>query len=174
MKTFKVIGGLAALVLPIVGGAAWAQEFNLRVADSFPTTHQYSKNTKEWLDLITERTDGRITFDYFPAEQLAKSADLLDAAQNGLADMVYAPPLYLSDRLPLSTVTALPLVGNVTDQLALNEAFQSLVRNELNDAEILPLGVRAVRGLVTARILRPAASRATSSPSCRAVRGSSR
>jgi len=150
MKMFKVVAGVAAMVLPILGGAAWAQEFNLRVADSFPTTHQYSKNTQEWLDLITERTDGRITFDYFPAEQLAKSADLLDAAQNGLADMVYAPPLYLSDRLPLSTVTALPLVGNVTDQLALNQAFQSLVLNELNEVEILPLGVRAVRGLVTA------------------------
>ena len=150
MKTFKMIAGLAALALPFVGGAAWAQEFNLRVADSFPTTHQYSKNTQEWLDLVTEKTDGRITFDYFPAEQLAKSADLLDAAQNGLADIVYAPPLYLSDRLPLSTVTALPLVGNVTDQLALNEAFQSLVMNELNETEILPLGVRAVRALVTA------------------------
>ena len=150
MRTFKVIAGLAALVLPIVNGPAWAQEFNLRVADSFPTTHQYSKNTKEWLDLITERTDGRITFDYFPAEQLAKSADLLDAAQSGLADMVYVSPLYMSDRLPLSSVAALPLVGNVTDQLALNEAFQSLVMNELNDAEVLPLGVRAVRGLVTA------------------------
>ena len=99
MKTFKMIAGLAALALPFVGGAAWAQEFNLRVADSFPTTHQYSKNTQEWLDLVTEKTDGRITFDYFPAEQLAKSADLLDAAQNGLADIVYAPPLYLSDRL---------------------------------------------------------------------------
>tara|TARA_R110002049_G_scaffold188683_2_gene357174 strand:- start:734 stop:1753 length:1020 start_codon:yes stop_codon:yes gene_type:complete len=150
MKMFRVVAGVAAMILPILGGAAWAQEFNLRVADSFPTTHQYSKNTQEWLDLITERTDGRITFDYFPAEQLAKSADLLDAAQNGLADMVYAPPLYLSDRLPLSTVTALPLVGNVTDQLALNQAFQSLALNELNEAEILPLGVRAVRGLVTA------------------------
>ena len=67
-----------------------------------------------------------------------------------MADIVYAPPLYLSDRLPLSTVTALPLVGNVTDQLALNEAFQSLVMNELNETEILPLGVRAVRALVTA------------------------
>jgi TRAP-type C4-dicarboxylate transport system substrate-binding protein len=128
----------------------WFCHWPLRVADSFPTTHQYSKNTKEWLDLVTEKTDGRITFDYFPAEQLAKSADLLDAAQNGLADIVYAPPLYLSDRLPLSTVTALPLVGNVTDQQALNDAFHSLVMNELNEAEILPLGVRAVRSLVTA------------------------
>jgi TRAP-type transport system periplasmic protein len=150
MTKLGMFAGITSLILPVLGTQAWAQEFNMRVADSFPTTHQYSENTKEWLDLVTERTDGRVTFDYFPAEQLAKSADLLDAAQNGLADIVYAPPLYLSDRLPLSTVTALPLVGNVTDEQALNDAFQSLATNELNEAELLPLGVRAIRSLVTA------------------------
>lgn len=150
MKINRIIAGLALAIMPLATGSALAQEFNLRVADSFPTTHQYSKNTQDWLDLVTEKTDGRITFQYFPAEQLAKSADLLDAAQNGLADIVYAPPLYLSDRLPLSTVTALPLVGNVTDQQALNDAFNSLALNELNKAEVLPLGVRTIRSLVTA------------------------
>lgn len=150
MNRLNLFAGLAALIIPLANVEAWAQEFNLRVADSFPTTHQYSKNTKDWLDLVTERTDGRITFDYFPAQQLAKSEDLLTAAQNGLADIVYAPPLYLSDRLPLSTVTALPLVGNVTDPQALNDAFYELAATELNDIEILPLGVRAIRAFVTA------------------------
>lgn len=150
MKVTTFFAGLAVAVMPLGAMTAMAQEFNLRVADSFPTTHQYSKNTQDWLDLVTEKTDGRITFQYFPAEQLAKSADLLDAAQNGLADIVYAPPLYLSDRLPLSTVTALPLVGNVTDQQALNDAFNSLALNELNEEEVLPLGVRTIRTLVTA------------------------
>lgn len=150
MNRRHLIGSAAAIALPICGSAAFAQEFSLRVADSFPTTHQYSENTQEWLDLITEKTDGRVEFEYFPAEQLAKSADLLDAAQNRLADIVYAPPLYLSDRLPLSTVTALPLVGDVTDQQELNDAFNDLALNDLNESEILPLGVRAIRTLVTA------------------------
>lgn len=150
MKLTTIIAGLAVLAMPLAAAPVMAQEFTLRVADSFPTTHQYSKNTQNWLDLVSEKTDGRIAFQYFPAEQLAKSADLLDAAQNGLADIVYAPPLYLSDRLPLSTVTALPLVGNVTDQQALNDAFNTLALNELNEAEVLPLGVRTIRSLVTA------------------------
>lgn len=150
MKRTGIIAGLVALALPMIASSAVAQEFTLRVADSFPTTHQYSKNTQDWLDLVEEKTNGRIAFKYFPAEQLAKSADLLDAAQNGLADIVYAPPLYLSDRLPLSTVIALPLIGNITDQQALNNAFNELVLTELNDIEILPLGVRAIRSLVTA------------------------
>ncbi|UOA33115.1 Solute-binding protein [Sulfitobacter sp. DSM 110093] len=150
MKKIKIMSGLVAFVIPMIASSVFAQDFTLRVADSFPTTHQYSKNTQDWLDLVVEKTNGRIAFKYFPAEQLAKSADLLDAAQNGLADIVYAPPLYLSDRLPLSTVTALPLVGNVTDQQALNDAFNELVLTDLNETEILPLGVRAIRSLVTA------------------------
>lgn len=150
MKTMTSFAGVAAVAVYTMGISAYAQEFNLRVADSFPTTHHYSQNTRDWLDLVTEKTDGRITFEYFPAEQLAKSEDLLDAAQNRLADIVYAPPLYLSDRLPLSTVAALPLVGNVADQQALNDAFNSLSLNELNEVEVLPLGVRTIRSLVTA------------------------
>lgn len=140
------------LALGVIGAAASAnaQEFKLRVADSFPTTHQYSINTKAWLDRITELTNGRVVFEYYPAEQLAKSADLLDAATTGIADITYAAPLYMSDRLPLSTVTALPLVGNVSDPQKLNEAFHDLALNDLNDAEYKPQGVRVVRTLVTA------------------------
>ncbi|MBS9721139.1 TRAP transporter substrate-binding protein DctP [Tianweitania sp. BSSL-BM11] len=150
MKMKHLFLGLAALPMALVAFSAQAQEFTLRVADSFPTTHPYSINTKAWLDLVTKRTDGRVAFSYFPAEQLAKSADLLDAAENRLADIVYAAPLYLSDRLPLSTVIALPLIGNITDPQKLNDAFNELALNELNEAELLPQNVRAIRTLATA------------------------
>lgn len=151
MNASSIFAGLLGFSVAAFGPVfAQAQEFTLRVADSFPTTHQYSINTRAWLDLITEKTEGRVTFSYFPAEQLAKSADLLDAAQNGIADIVYAPPLYLSDRLPLSTVIGLPLLGNVSDAQALNDAWNELATNELNEIELLPQGVRAVRSLATA------------------------
>ena len=126
-----------------------AQEITLRVADSYPTTHINAINAKTWMDRVTELTDGKVAFEYFPAEQLGKSTDLLDAALNGIADIVYAPPLYISDRLPLSTIAALPLVGNISDEAALNDAWYKLVLEEINEAELLPQGVRAVRMQVT-------------------------
>lgn len=148
MKNLIIGFGLAVGILQAT--ALSAQEYNLRVAHSWPTTHPYSINTKAWLDEIAKRTDGRIEFEYFPAEQLAKSADLLDAVINGIADIGYAAPLYISDRLPLSTVTALPLIGNVTDPVRQNEAFDTLAFDHLNDLEYAPQGVRIVRALVTA------------------------
>ncbi|WP_342643726.1 TRAP transporter substrate-binding protein DctP [Rhodoligotrophos ferricapiens] len=148
MKSLVI--GLGVALGLIWGKPVIAQEFTLRVADSFPTTHQYSINTKAWLDRVTELTGGRITFEYYPAEQLAKSADLLDAVESGIADIGYAAPLYMSDRLPISTVTALPLVGNVSDPQKLNDAFNELAQNELNEVEFLPQGVRVVRAMVTA------------------------
>lgn len=150
-RTFLMgMAGLTGLAAPMIARKSFAGSITLRVADSFPATHPYSINTKKWLDLVSEKTGNAVTFKYFPAEQLAKSADLLDAAQNGIADIVYAPPLYLSDRLPLSTVTALPMVGNVTDQQKLNNAFNTLALDTLNTDEIDGLGVRAIRTLVTA------------------------
>lgn len=132
-----------------VGLPVAAQEITLRVADSFPTTHINAVNTRSWIALVEERTNGRVRMEYYPAEQLGKAADLLDAALNGIADIVYAPPLYISDRLPLSTVPALPLIGNVTDNRELDRAWHTLVMEEINPVELLPLGVRAVRTQVT-------------------------
>lgn len=83
-----------------------------------------------------------MTFEYFPAQQLAKSADLLDAAQNRIADIVYAPPLYQSARLPLSTVTALPMAASVKveDMAKLNDAWFQMMTDHLNELELLALG----------------------------------
>ena len=76
-------------------------------------------------------------------------ADLLDACQNGIADVVYAAPLYISDRLPLSTVAALPLVGNVTERKGLHDAWHTLLFDTLNEIEYAPQGVRVIRSGTT-------------------------
>ncbi len=149
IRTSLARAAAAAAALGLAATAASAQEYTLRIADSFPTTHLNAINTQSWIDRAEELTGGRIAFQYYPAEQLAKSADLLDAALNGIADIVYAPPLYISDRLPLSTIAALPLIGNVTGDEKLNQAWHTLAMEELNEAELLPQGVRIVRTQVT-------------------------
>lgn len=139
----------AAASVFAIGGRARAAEFTLRAADSYPTTHSSSLNTREWIKRVDELTEGRVQIDYYPAEQLAKAADLLDACQNGIADVVYAAPLYISDRLPLSTVAALPLVGNVTERKGLHDAWHTLLFDTLNEIEYAPQGVRVIRSGTT-------------------------
>ena len=148
----RIFLGVASLaVAAMLAGAAPSAhaQIKLRVADSYPITHLGVEFAKIWNKRVEELTGGKVKIDYFPAEQLAKSADLLDAAINRVADITYVGPLYISDRVPLSTVAAIPLVGNVSDPEALSMAYWKLANNELNEFEFKPQGVRVVRASVT-------------------------
>lgn len=121
----------------------------LRVADMFPGTHIGVQQAKRWMNRATELSGGELKFQYFPSEQLAKAADMLDAVQNGVTDIGFVVPAYVTDRMPLSTVVNLPLVGNRNNTLEYQHAFRKLVREMLDPVELRPLGVRAVRAVMT-------------------------
>ena len=143
-------GVLGAAVLAGSSATASAQEITLRVADSFSENHYVSKQLiVPWMKRVEELTGGKVAFSYFPGEALAKSKDLLDAAKNQIADIVYAAPLYISDRLPLSSIVALPGVpGNAVQKSA---AYQQLVDDMLAEVEfaredVVPLMAVTVAG----------------------------
>lgn len=141
---FPTAGSLsigAALLLGAFGSTAVAQDkIVLRVADSFAPTHYVSKQLAvPWMNRVQELTKGKVEFKYFPSEQLAKSKDLLDAARNRIADITYVAPLYISDRLPLSGVVALPgIPGSAREK---TDAYGKIVGDLLADAEFKREGV---------------------------------
>lgn len=135
--------GAALLGIGVVAGGASlaaAEEVSLRVADSFGEHHYVSAQLiTPWMERVEELTEGKVTFEYFPAEALAKSKDLLDAGKNRIADIVYVAPLYISDRLPLSSVVAMPGVpGNATQKSA---AYQQLMDDMLAEVEFSREGI---------------------------------
>lgn len=137
-------------VLVASAGAGLSQDITLRVADSFPEHHYVSVQLiVPWMNRVEELTEGRVAFEYFPAESLARLRDLLDAARNRIADITYAPPLQISERLPLSGVVALPGVsGNAAQKSA---AYQQLVDDilaaeEFAREDVVPLMAVTVAG----------------------------
>lgn len=145
----KRIVSLAVLAVATIATTPALAQIKLRVADSFPITHPNVEVARFYNKRVEELSGGKVKLDYFPAEQLAKSADLLDAAINRIADITYVGPLYLSDRVPLATVAAIPLIGNVSDPYELSLAYSKLAQAELNQAEMLPQGVRVIRATAT-------------------------
>lgn len=132
-----VVCGVAALTT----GAATAE--TLRVADSFPVGHYIAENlTKVWMDRVTELTNGEIVFEYYPAEQMGKSKDLMSLAQTGVVDIGYAGVSYLADKLPLAGVGELPEA--FTQACDGTGAFWSIAKPgaPLDQAELAPQGVR--------------------------------
>jgi TRAP-type C4-dicarboxylate transport system substrate-binding protein len=100
--------GLALLVGSTFATQA-ADPIRLRVADSFPKGHFLVKLILEpWMEDVTKRTNGAVTFEHYPAQQLGKAADMLKLTQTGVADIGYVAPAYVSDKMPVSEVAMLP------------------------------------------------------------------
>jgi TRAP-type C4-dicarboxylate transport system substrate-binding protein len=86
-----------------------ADSITLRVADSFPKGHFLLKLMLEpWMEEVKKRTNGAVTFEHYPAQQLGKAADMLKLTQTGVADIGYVAPGYVSDKMPVSEVAMLP------------------------------------------------------------------
>jgi TRAP-type C4-dicarboxylate transport system substrate-binding protein len=86
-----------------------AEPIKLRVADSFPKGHFLVKLILEpWMEAVTKRTNGAVTFEHYPAQQLGKAADMLKLTQTGVADIGYVAPAYVSEKMPVSEVAMLP------------------------------------------------------------------
>ena len=86
-----------------------ADPIKLRVADSFPKGHYLVKLVLEpWMEQVSKRTNGAVTFEHYPAQQLGKATDMLKLTQTGVADIGYVAPAYTSEKMPVSEVAMLP------------------------------------------------------------------
>lgn len=142
---------LTAIAVCSVASLTWgtASAETLRVADSFPVGHYIAENmTKVWMDRVTELTNGEIEFEYYPAEQMGKSKDLMSLTQTGVIDIGYAGVSYLADKLPLSGVGELPEA--FTQACQGTNALWSIAKpgGALDQAELAPQGVRMLLVMV--------------------------
>ncbi|MDX5361297.1 MAG: TRAP transporter substrate-binding protein DctP [Alphaproteobacteria bacterium] len=139
----KTVAALAALLLGAVSGTAFAQQIELKVGDWQSLQHIQSTAGTQWfMKEVEKRTNGKVKFVHFPAEQAAKARGLLDAAASGVVDIALTGSLYSPDRLPLNSVIGLPGLGNsaVAATKPLNEMVRSgLLRDEFIDAGVVPL-----------------------------------
>src|SRR3954471_11749025 len=104
----RTLAGFGFLIATAVMAQA-ADPVKLRVADSFPKGHYLVKLILEpWMEEVTKRTNGAVTFEHYPAQQLGKATDMLKLTQTGVADIGYVAPAYASDKMPVSEVAMLP------------------------------------------------------------------
>jgi TRAP-type C4-dicarboxylate transport system substrate-binding protein len=123
----RTLAGSGLLIATTVLAQA-ADPVKLRVADSFPKGHYLVKLILEpWMEEVTKRTNGAVTFEHYPAQQLGKATDMLKLTQTGVADIGYVAPAYTSDKMPVSEVAMLPGAFEHSCQGTL--AYWKLARN---------------------------------------------
>lgn len=127
-------------------------EYTMRLADSFPEGHPISVNGAEYfIERASELTDGRVEFDYFPAEQLGTADELIDFTRSEAVDIGMVSPAYIAAKLPLSAVGDLPALAETSREgsVAVRELMQE--GGVLYREEFAPKGLRPlVAGLVPA------------------------
>ncbi|MCL1817037.1 MAG: TRAP transporter substrate-binding protein DctP [Clostridiales bacterium] len=97
----------------------------LRVADHLPPEHPYMFNgSVTFMNLIEERTGGRVTFEHFPAEQAGAMRDQMNMVQTKIVDIAGSPASIFADQVPLSNVVNLP--GWQADTIQLTKAYYDL------------------------------------------------
>ncbi|MES2229419.1 MAG: TRAP transporter substrate-binding protein DctP [Pseudomonadota bacterium] len=141
--------GLSALAAASFSPTALAQQIKLRVGDSFPVGHYIPEvGAKYWMEEVTRATNGAVTFEYYPAEQLGKAKDMLALTASGVVDVGYVGPGYVSDKLPLSSVAELP--GAFPNGCAGTLAYWKLVKEGgiLATREFAPNDVRVLFAFV--------------------------
>jgi TRAP-type C4-dicarboxylate transport system substrate-binding protein len=123
------LSGLAACLLAASASPSMAQEkITLRLADSLPSGHViHELVAKPFMELVTKATNGQVTFQHFPSEQLGKAKDMAQLTAMGVADLSYIVPSYSSDKFPLTAVAELPGIFDTECQGSL--AFYKISHN---------------------------------------------
>ena len=133
------------------GGAALAQTTTkIKIADSFPVGHYLPKYiTTPMMEKLKANPAAKgIEFEYYPAEQMGKAKDFLSLVQSGVIDIAYVAPGFVSDKMPLSVVSELPLEFSGSCQATM--AYWNLAKpgGLLDKKEFAPNGVRLLFTIV--------------------------
>lgn len=112
----KTLMSMAAVALTGLTGVAQAQTV-LTVSSWLPPTHTASMAQKEWCDLLTENTKGRIKCNMLP-RGVSPAPGTYDAIKNGLADLSYTVHGYTPGRFVMTQMTELPFLGNSAETIS--------------------------------------------------------
>ncbi len=102
-----LVGGL------LVSAPVLAQDIKpmkLKVASNYPATSLFSRVQQHYLDQVTKKTDGKVTFEWFYGGVLLKAADIFPGISRGVVDIGFSVPAAFNPKeYPISDIT-LPFI----------------------------------------------------------------
>jgi TRAP-type C4-dicarboxylate transport system substrate-binding protein len=103
---------LAASVLALGTGCAWAQDVTLKVHHFLaPNATSQKLLLGPWCDKVGKESNNRIKCQIYPAMQLGGTPpQLFDQAKDGVADIIWTVPTYQAGRFAKSEVFELPFM----------------------------------------------------------------
>ena len=130
---------IAVAVATTTAAVAQDSPVTLRMATWVPATHPLQEyGITDWAASINEASEGTITIDVFPAQQLGQAGDHYDMARDGIADIAFVNPGYQPGRFPVIAAGELPfLFSNATGgSAALDAWYRAYAEEEMNDVRV--------------------------------------
>ena len=149
-QLFKQSALAAVAAIALAGGALAQTPIKIKIADSFPVGHYLPRYvTTPMMERLKANPAAKgMEFEYYPAEQMGKAKDFLALVQSGVIDIAYVAPGFVSDKMPLSVVSELPLDFSGSCQGTM--AYWNLAKpgGLLDKKEFAPNGVRLLFTIV--------------------------
>lgn len=99
-------------------------EVTLSVANFDPENAALAKSFKKWMDVVEEKSDGRIAFEVFYNGSLCGTADMNDCLRDGIADIGFGSSGYAPADFPLAELGSVGFQS--ADMQASSDALQQL------------------------------------------------
>jgi TRAP-type transport system periplasmic protein len=150
----SLIAGLILGLVSALGSAsqpAAASDYDkvrLRYASFAPAANVRDIFTQKWMDEVTKRSGGTVTFDTYRDQALLQTTAILDGTSRGIADIGYLAGGYFPTELPLTTLQDLPYLTNNTQALMMTvqqmyKEFDGL-RKEFEGHNLLLVGTLSI------------------------------
>jgi TRAP-type C4-dicarboxylate transport system substrate-binding protein len=99
------------------GSTGEGSDVNLSVSTYLSSTHSQVTNVLEpFFEEVEEKTEGRVTADYYTSNALGTADAQFDMAQTGVADFVLSNHGYAVGQFPLTGVGDLPFMGRSAEE----------------------------------------------------------
>jgi len=113
----KTLISLSIAALTGLSGAAQAQTV-LTASTWLPPGHPATLAQKEWCDLVTTNTQGRVKCNLLP-RAVSAPPGTFDAVKNGLADLSYTVNGYTPGRFLYTQMAEFPFLGNSAETISI-------------------------------------------------------
>lgn len=153
MKIKGLSAALAAGILALGAGAAWAQDhvFKLHhfLGAQSPTQ---TAMLEPWARAVEEASGGKVRIEIYPAMTLGgRPPELINQVRDGVVDLIWTVNGYTPGLFPRTEVMELPFVfvnDPAAANLALHEMFESDLKPEYQGVEVMFLHVHAGQAIV--------------------------
>lgn len=111
------LSGLIGISLSLAFTSAQAQDFNIKLGHTGAPDHHFEKISRQYADLVEQRTNGHVRITTYPSDSLGKQTELVEGTIIGTNDMVLTSDAVLSNMVPVVGVINLPFLFRDSDHV---------------------------------------------------------